>query len=174
MIYRLLGVLLPVILWSSTSSAEVNVCVEGGVKVFRSGPCDGGIAPKSTHVVKPSPHPFYQAPASQQPAAMSNQSKSAQNEDSRRKPFDQSTCQFQYHAVWDDLGKKLAEAAKEECLSTQGQMGPAYRRWKDHFEMQSARRQNAQRNSNDQLNRIMNDNKTMYCRPDGLGGQICR
>lgn len=104
MIYRLLGVLLPVIFGSSTSSAEVNVCVEGGVKVFRSGPCDGGIAPKSTHVVKPSPHPFYRAPASQQPAAMSNQSKSAKNEDSGRKPFDPSTCRFQYHAVWDDLG----------------------------------------------------------------------
>ncbi|MCG3142468.1 MAG: hypothetical protein HDKAJFGB_03936 [Anaerolineae bacterium] len=157
--------------WTPVSWAVVNVCIEGGVKVLRSGPCQGGVAPKSTHISQPSP-PVYWAPSRQ--AASSNPPSSPNNEEARRKAFDPSTCRFQYHAVWDDLGKKLAEAAKEECIATQGQMGPAYTRWKDHFEMQSTRRDNAARNSNAQLNNIMNNGRTMYCRPDGLGGQICR
>lgn len=42
------------------------------------------------------------------------------NSRAREGTFNPATCKFQYHAVGDALGKNLAQAAKEECLSTRG------------------------------------------------------
>jgi hypothetical protein len=55
--------------------------------------------------------------------------------------FNPETCVFQYYGN-DKLGKTLAESATEECLTTQGNLGAAYHRWRDHFNSERASRDN--------------------------------
>ncbi|MFA7281836.1 MAG: hypothetical protein WC100_17260 [Sterolibacterium sp.] len=52
-----------VVFLSNTSFADVNVCIENGVKYFRSDPCYGGIKPIATYhsTVKERPTPARQA-----------------------------------------------------------------------------------------------------------------
>jgi len=64
--------------------------------------------------------------------------------------FDPKICRFAYFSYGDELGKTLAAAAKQECLDTHGQLGPAYVRWKDHHQMVSAKRNAAVQNQQQQ------------------------
>jgi len=90
---------------------------------------------------------------------------------SEAKRFNPSTCKFQYHALGDALGKTLAKAAKDECLSTNGQQGPAYVRWRDHFQMTSARRDNAAARSQQQTQQ--QQAPSYSCRRSLMGGMDC-
>ena len=40
----------------------------------------------------------------------------------------------------DDVGLLLAHDSYNECIKTQGQIGPAYQRWKDHYYAEQSRR----------------------------------
>lgn len=68
------------------------------------------------------------------------------------------------------FSKMLADAAKEECLSTRGQLGPAYQRWKDEMDVERAKT-NRLIESNQ---RLIESNRAINCRPDGLGGMRCQ
>lgn len=101
------------------------------------------------------------------------------------KRFNPNTCKFQYYALGDELGKTLAAAAKEECLSTKGQLGPAYTRWKDHYQVTSARRSSAAARDQQQPTPVEAYNQalrtpmltpppqSLRCRKNYIGGMDC-
>lgn len=78
-----------------------------------------------------------------------------------------SKCEFASFKNGDSKGQQLAIAAKQECLenlaakaSGQPTSLEAYNFWKDHHQMQSAKRSAARANS-------------MNCMPNGFGGLRC-
>ena len=98
------------------------------------------------------------------------------------KRFNPDTCKFSAFVLGDEVGTTLAAAAKKECLSTRGQLGPAYVRWRDHYQTESARRSgiaataaanNAANAANAAANAANRPNQGMTCRPDYLGGLRC-
>lgn len=55
--------------------------------------------------------------------------------------FNPDVCTFNYFTN-DNLSQTLASNASTECLATQGQIGPAYQRWRDYFYGEQSRREN--------------------------------
>jgi len=97
-------------------------------------------------------------------------------------------CKFRYFTLGDDKGKVLAANAKQECirnkaLKSNGQAGrvtyEAYMLWKDHFEVENNRRQQALNRSNaaNAANAAANrPNPGMRCTPafSIQGGYDCK
>jgi hypothetical protein len=52
-------------------------------------------------------------------------------------------CRFAHYAIGDTMGKALSEAARKECINnhmTGGNNRTAYEMWRDHRQMETARR----------------------------------
>lgn len=95
-------------------------------------------------------------------------------------------CKFNYFSVGDDKGKRLAEAAKAECLQNNEarQSGQAvslehYNFWKDHYSQMSGKRQaaisreNADSNARSTRNAIEDiGNRSYTCKPNALGDAL--
>ena len=97
-------------------------------------------------------------------------------------------CKFRYFTLGDDKGKVLAANAKQECLRNKalkaaGQAGgvtyEAYALWKDHFEVENNRRQQALNRSN-AANAAASRNQqqparsqSLRCEKNYLGGMDC-
>lgn len=148
--------LLPVV-----ASAQAYKCKDGGSWVYQATPCAN--APSQSVNTSPSSSGITGLRQDADNMAAREQKQRAEG------AFDPKQCTFQYFVHGDPLGKSLAAAAKQECLSTKGQLGPAYTRWKDHFQITSGRRDAAAARSQQQ----MQSTQSMNCRPDGLGGMRC-
>ncbi|OFW14496.1 MAG: hypothetical protein A3H27_06585 [Acidobacteria bacterium RIFCSPLOWO2_02_FULL_59_13] len=147
--------------------AQVFKCKGPTGMVYQAAPCDGG------RVVE-----------NRMSSGVTGLKQDADREAARQQEqragaaFNPSTCKFQYHALGDDLGESLAAAAKEECLSTRGKLGPAYERWQNHYQTESARRsgilsrsQQQQQLQQQQLQRV--PSQSLRCKKNYLGGMDC-
>ena len=132
-------------------------CVEGGKTVYQATPCPGGKAVDTRG-------------SSGVTGLKDDAAKIAERE--ATPAFDPGTCKFQYYAVGDDLGKRLAAVAKEECLATKGQLGPAYQRWRDHYQTNTARR-SAILSGQQKTAPSYKPTPAMRCRPNYVGGMDC-
>lgn len=90
-------------------------------------------------------------------------------------------CQFRHFALGDSKGKVLAENAKRECVenlfaerSGRSTSDRHYRLWRDHYDSERASRDRAVAQSQKEMQRIQDQNKTYRCTPGGMGTLSCR
>lgn len=93
--------------------------------------------------------------------------------------FNPKQCTFQHFIYGDAIGKTLAEAARDECVATKGQQGPAYARWRDNYQTTSGQRDAAAARSQQQ--QMMNQPSPLNqpkapnynCTKNPFGGMDC-
>lgn len=182
---------------AASAHAELIFCVgSDGQRVLRdirdcpSARKSGAVTNPDTRTAPPAPAAVPMVPAAQYDTMRG----AAPSGNSQETPPE---CKFRYFTLGDDKGKVLAENAKQECirnkaLKAAGQANgvsyDAYTLWKDHFEIESNRRNEAldRLNAANAANAAASaaasaaanaaanrPNRDMRCRPDNLGGLRC-
>lgn len=169
------------------ASAQIVRCQDG---VFRAASdCPGARKPDGvTNPVTRTPSPAPAAPAylpgsvGSYVGAIMDRAKPQEPDKADQTPPE---CKFRYFNYADEKGKVLALNAKQECIrnkalkesgDTKGATYDAYKLWKDNFEMESARRNQAVNRANAANAANANANKPkprMTCKPDYLGRLQC-
>lgn len=139
------------------AQAQVFKCTVGGKVTYQREPCEGG-----------------RAVDTRGSSGVTGLKEDADREAvrQRERAFDPSICKFRSYRLGDELGKALAAAAKEECLSKKGQLGPAYQRWQDHYSNETARR-GAIIGSQQKPVPSYQPTPSLRCRPNPVGGMDC-
>lgn len=166
------------------ASAQIIRCQDG---VFREvGDCPGARKPDGAtnpdaRTAPPAPATPTYPPGSvgSYVGAMMNRAKPPEPVEGDNTPPE---CKFRYFTLGDDRGKVLASNAKQECirnkaLKDSGRASAAtydaYTQWKDNFEIENTRRNQALNRAN-AANAAANRPKLrMTCKPDFLGRLQC-
>lgn len=158
------AILFLLLLTPTLSLAQAYKCQEAGKWTYQAVPCSN--VPSQAVNVSPSSAGVTGLKAEADRMAIREEQQRADA------AFNPKSCSFQYFVYGDELGKTLAKAAKDECLSTRGKQGPAYTRWRDHFQTNASRRDAAAARSQQQMQSAQQP-RTFNCRPDGFGGMRC-
>lgn len=174
------------VLVPAPANAQVVRCQDG---VFRgASECPGarkpdGVTNPDTRTAPPAPAaPAYPlGSVGSYVGAIMNRAKPPEPDKADETPPE---CKFRYFTYADDKGKVLASNAKQECirnkeLKASGQARAvtyeAYKLWKDNFEIESARRNQALNRANaaNAANAANRPKLRMTCKPDYLGRLQC-